>query len=324
VEETALITDIQRFSVNDGPGFRTNVYLKGCPMRCAWCHNPETIAPYPEIYWKRRLCVGCGKCLEVCPRDAIEPPGPPGETGDQEDARHRIIRSRCDRCMKCLEVCLYDALQIVGQPMTVEQVLEEVQRDKPFYDNSGGGLTLSGGEPTAHAEFAQRLLRQARDLGLHTCLDTSGFCEWEIFRETVHGADLVLYDLKHLDPTLHRHKTGVDNRLILENLARLAGTGKEVWVRIPVLPDFNDSLEFHAQAADFLAGLPGRVARVDLLPFHNWCQDKYGWLGLDWNLTEIESLDPVFLEIPAEVYREKGLVVTIGGSGFESLHSATG
>jgi len=221
--------------------------------------------------------------------------------------------------MRCVEVCLYDALQIVGKAMSVEEILEEVLRDQPFYDNSGGGMTLSGGEPAAHAEFAQRLLKQAKDMGLNTCLDTNGFCEWEAFREIVRHADLVLYDLKHLDPALHQEKTGVDNEIILKNLARLAESGKETWVRIPVIPDFNDSLEFHAQAAEFLAGLPGRVARVDLLPFHNWCQDKYGWLGVDWNLREIESLDPVFLEIPAEIYREKGLNVTIGGSGFEKF-----
>jgi pyruvate formate lyase activating enzyme len=293
-------------------------------MRCAWCHNPETVAPYPELYWKRRLCTQCGKCLDACPRDAIEPPILPEEALDGESAYHKIIRSRCDRCLKCVEACLYQALEIVGRPMSAEEILAEALQDKPFYDNSGGGLTLSGGEPTAHADFTLRLLRRAREMGLHTCLDTSGFCEWEVLREIARSADIVLYDLKHLDPEQHRQKTGADNRLILGNLARLAETGREIWIRIPVIPDFNDSLEFHARAAAFLAALPGRVERVDLLPFHNWCQDKYGWLGVDWELREAESLDPIFLEIPAESYREKGLAVTIGGSGFEDARAGTG
>jgi len=322
VQEKVLVTDIQRFSVNDGPGFRTNVYLKGCPMRCAWCHNPEAIAPYPEIYWKRRLCVQCGKCLEVCPRNAIEPPIPPEAAQSDGSTYHKIIRSRCDRCMLCLEACLYEALQIVGKPMSVEEILEEVWRDKPFYDNSGGGMTLSGGEPAAHPEFTQSLLRQAKGMGLHTCLDTNGFCEWAVLEQMARYTDIVLFDLKHLDPEIHCRKTGVDNAPILKNLALLAKTGREIWVRIPVVPDFNDAIGFHTRAAEFLSALPGRIARVDLLPFHNWCQDKYGWLGLEWDLREVDSLDPVFLEIPAEIYRERGLAVTIGGSGFEEAGAA--
>jgi len=319
-----LVTDIQRFSVNDGPGFRTNVYLKGCPLRCAWCHNPETISPDPEIYWKARLCTQCGKCFDVCPRDAIEPPVPPEEARREDAAYYKINLDRCDRCMKCVEVCLHEALEIVGKPMTVEAILEEVERDKPFYDNSGGGMTLSGGEPTFHAAFSLELLEQAKQRGLHVCLDTNGYCAWEVLKDLSRFTDIVLFDLKHLDPESHRENTTAGNQVILENLTRLSEIGIEIWVRIPVVPNMNDTMAFHSRAADFLANLPGRIARIDLIPFHNWCQDKYRWLGRHWPLGDLPSLDTIFLEIPAGVYKEKGLATTIGGSGFENIGEALG
>jgi len=324
MEATVLVTDIQRFCVNDGPGFRTNVYLKGCPLRCRWCHNPETVSQQPEIYWKRRLCVQCGACLDVCPRDAIEPPVPAEEAGREGSGYYKIHAERCDGCMKCVDACLTSALEVVGKPMTVEEILEEVLRDKPFYDNSGGGMTLSGGEPTFFPGFSRDLLREARARGVHTCMDTNGYCAWETLQELAGLADIVLYDLKHIDREPHREYTGAGNERILENLGRLSATGKEIWIRIPVIPGFNDDLDTHRRTAAFLASLPRPVARVDLLPFHNWCQDKYGWLGRRWPLADTESLDPVFLEVPARVYRECGLPACIGGSGFEGAKQAQG
>lgn len=317
MEEKVLITDIQKFAVNDGPGFRTLVFLKGCPLQCRWCHNPETLAPYPELYWKRRMCVQCGACLESCSRDAINPPISPEESQGEDSPYHKIIRNRCNLCMECVDACSYGALEIVGKPMMIEEILDEVESDRPFYDNSGGGMTLSGGEPTAHIEFAGTLLKGARKRGLHNCLDTSGFCNWEVLNGLIENVDVVLYDLKHTDPVKHKEWTDVDNTLILKNLQLLSETGMEIWVRIPVVPGFNDSMEDHNRAADFLANLPGKLLRVDLLPYHNWCQDKYGWLGIDWDLKVIEATEPYLLEVPLEIYKEKGLNVTIGGSGFE-------
>ncbi len=320
--DSVLITDIQRFSVNDGPGFRTNVYLKGCPLRCQWCHNPETISAVPELYWKKRLCVQCGACLEACPRDAIRPPIPPEEARQETSTYHKIVRDRCDLCMKCVDACLYGALEVVGRPMSIEKILDEVEEDRPFYDNSGGGMTLSGGEPSAHAEFSRRLLEQAKARALHVCLDTNGYCEWEVLKSLIEHVDIVLFDLKHIDPARHKERTGVSNERIIENLGLLAETGQPTWVRIPVVPGFNDSVEFHTAAANLLANMERGIVRVDLLPFHNWCQDKYGWLGLEWTLRDVEAMDPVFLEIPADLYRNKGLETTIGGSGFESSEQA--
>ncbi len=324
MQQETLITEIQRFSVNDGPGFRTNVYLKGCPMKCEWCHNPETIDALPDIFWKRRLCVGCGECMDVCPNNAINPPIPPEESQKPDSTYQKIVRDQCDLCMKCVDACHYGALSISGKPVSIDELIEEVEKDRPFYDNSGGGMTLSGGEPTAHSDFSLQLLKAAKQRGLHTCLDTNGCCDWNVFEKLLEHVDVFLFDLKHIDSAIHKEKTGVDNGIILKNLARLSETGKEIWIRIPVIPGFNDSLDFHTRASEFLSNLPGKISRVDLLSYHNWCQDKYDWLGIDWPMKEIEATEPSFLEIPAECYREKGFMTTIGGSGFESSSRVAG
>jgi pyruvate formate lyase activating enzyme len=322
MDDNVLVTDLQRFCVNDGPGFRTNVYLKGCLLRCQWCHNPEAMATHRELYWKRRLCAQCGACLEACPRDAINPPIPVAEAQQEGSTYHKIIRERCDLCMKCVDVCIYGALEIVGKSMSVKEILDEVERDRPFYDSSGGGMTLTGGEPATHAEFAVTLLKEAKRRGLHVCLDTSGLCAWAVLKRLADTTDIVLFDVKHLDSALHKEATGAGNEVILDNLARLADSGTEVWIRIPVIPNYNDSMAFHSRAAGFLASLGPGITRVDLLPFHNWCQDKYGWLNRPWALSSCEALDPAFLEIFADVYRSAGFLSTVGGSGFESRKAA--
>jgi pyruvate formate lyase activating enzyme len=324
MEDRVLITDIARFSVNDGPGFRTNVFLKGCPLKCEWCHNPETISFKPQLYWKRRLCVQCGACLDVCPKGAIMPPIAPELCISPDSSYHKIDRSRCDSCMECVKACRYDALQVVGKPMGVPEILEEVERDRPFYSNSGGGMTVSGGEPTAHPGFCLDLLKAARGRALHTCIDTNGHCDFSVLKELAEHSDIVLYDLKHLDPLKHFERTGVRNDLILDNLTGLSRIHSDIWIRIPVVPGYNDDSAFHRSAAAFIASLGESIGRVDLLAYHNWCQDKYSWLGIDWVYRDIEAVDPTFLEIHADLYREKGLKVTIGGSGFEETAAAHG
>ena len=321
MRQQTLVSHIQRFSVNDGPGIRTCVFLKGCPLHCEWCHNPETIGHEPEIYWKRRLCVQCGACLDACPKGAINPPISPDLTRDPESGYQKIIREKCDRCMACIDRCKYEALSLVGTPMTVGEIIDEVERDREFYDNSMGGMTLSGGEPTAHADFAIDLLKAAKEVNLHTCLDTNGFAPWDVLHHMVTYVDIILFDLKHIDPGPHQGKTGVNNKTILTNLARLCGINKEIWVRIPVIPDFNDGLEVHERTAEFLSSLPGPIARVDLLAYHNWCQDKYDWLGIHWSMQAIQALDPSLLKRAVSIYEKQGLTTTIGGSGFEVSHA---
>ncbi len=318
MERNVLITNIQKFAVNDGPGIRTNVFLKGCGLRCEWCHNPEAIHPYEEIYYKSRMCVQCGACLEVCEEDAIHPPIPPQEAQVEGSTYEKIIRDKCSRCMKCVDVCGYGALEIVGKPASINDILDEVEKDKPFYNNSGGGMTLSGGEPTDFPDFSEKILMQAKQRGLHVCLDTNGYCQWEVLERLIKHVDIVLFDIKHVDPSKHMEKTGVTNERILKNLANLTETGMEIWCRIPVLPGYNDSLEFHRNAADFIFSLPGTIKRLDLLPYHNYCEQEYKWLGIDWSLKDVMSMEPSLLEIPAEIYRKNGLMTTVGGSGFEN------
>lgn len=312
-----LITQIQRFSVNDGPGFRTNVFLKGCNMHCIWCHNPETIKPYPELFWRKMLCVQCGHCMDACPRDAINPPIDPEEARADDSTYEKIIREDCDLCMKCVDACMNDALEIIGKEFTVDEVLDEVEQDGIFYDNSGGGMNISGGEPMAHPEFTAALLERARARGISSCLDTNGYCKWEVLEPLLKNVDIVLYDLKHLDSAEHKRMTGIGNELILENLKRLSEIKQPVWLRIVCIPDYSDSLEYHERVVEFLKTLPNPPERIDLLPFHNWCEMKYKQLGIDWVFADTQAMEPSLMRPALELYKEAGFNATIGGSGFE-------
>jgi pyruvate formate lyase activating enzyme len=307
-----IVTNIQRYSINDGPGIRTTVFLKGCALNCAWCHNPECINFHPEIYWKQSLCRQCGRCFDACDRGAIQPPIAMGQD-DANNHYHKIDTSRCDHCMACVEACIYDALVKVGEPKTVEEILEEVERDIPFYLNSGGGMTVTGGEPTAFPEFTLALLRGGKERGIHNCLDTSGFCDWDVLDSLRSYVDIFLYDIKCLSGKQHVLRTGVNNSPILANLTRLAEAGEEIIVRIPIIPGFNDSVEQMAEIAQYLDRLQPAILQVDLLPFHNWCQDKYRWLGMEWQYRDAQNMDLSDVDDLLDVLEDKGLNATIGG-----------
>ncbi len=295
------IFSIQRFSIQDGPGIRTTVFLKGCPLRCAWCSNPESQSPHPEIMARPQKCEGCGECVEACPKKAIQ----------LEGGVARIDRALCDLCMDCAAACPTGALEVSGEEVTIEEAVNESCRDEPFYKNSDGGVTLSGGEPLFQPAFALRFLRECKERGLSTALDTCGYAPWEVFEGILAHTDLVLFDVKHLDPEMHLEGTGVDNDLILDNLRRMTASGRtRVWIRIPVIPGYNDSEEHARALAERLAGMP--VEKVSLLDYHEWGKPKYGFLGKEVPFQGEVSEDPERLERLKGIMESAGLSVTIG------------
>ena len=252
----AEIFDIQRSSYVDGPGIRTTVFFKGCNLRCAWCHNPESQACRPEIMFYRDKCVGCGKCAEVCPNGL----------------------KFCTRCGKCESYCLRDARKLCGREYTADEILAEVIKDKLFYDNSGGGVTFSGGECMLQIDFLEEILKKCRAAGIHTAVDTAGHVPFELFERILPYTDLFLYDFKCFDGDRHKEYTGVDNALILENLARLLELGHPIWVRIPVIPEVNGRVEEMERIRAFLTS-HGRPENVELLPYHSMGEYKYAAIG---------------------------------------------
>ena len=241
-DTTGIVFNIQKFSVNDGPGIRTAVFLKGCPLRCRWCSNPESQRTKIQILWDTKKCIRCHHCVTVCPAHAI--------SFDNNDLR--IDHDRCQSCGKCARECPARALVKEGQVKTVQQVLDVCLQDVPFYEESGGGVTLSGGEMLAQPEFAKAMYRALKEEGIHTCCETTGAASPALFREVVRDVDLLLFDVKHWDPQKHREYTGVTNELPYANMKYAISAGKDVLPRIPVIPGFNDSPEDAAKLAQYL------------------------------------------------------------------------
>lgn len=280
---TALVFDIQRFCLHDGPGIRTTVFFKGCTLRCRWCHNPESVARQAQLWFWAERCIKCGACAQACPRGAIV-----------LDSRRRIRRRLCDACGECVRVCPTGALEVIGRPMTVDEIMGVVARDEPFYRASGGGVTLSGGEPLAQPDFALELMRACRAQGLHVALDTAGAVSADVFAAGAQAADLILFDLKHPDAEIHRRFTGCSNDEVLANLARLAGSGRPFVVRVPVVPGFNDSPPTLTALAQMAAD--SGAAELNLLPYHPLGEPKRRRLGQSRGWPAREPLERAALE----------------------------
>ena len=292
--------DIKHFAVHDGPGIRTTVFLKGCPLKCEWCHSPESQSFEKEIMVNPELCISCGACAKVCTSGALIQPG-------------AINYESCNLCFKCVDECYSGALEVVGYHRTVAEVLREVEKDRLLYETSKGGVTISGGEPTAQQEFIYLLLDTLKENEFHTILDTCGHAPWGLFKRIIPRVDLFLYDLKHMDSDVHKKLTGRGNDLVISNLEKLdRESASAIRVRVPLIPGINDTERNLTEMAEFLGGL-SRIEAVDLLPYHRIGIPKYRALGRDYKLDYIGQYEASRLIEIRQFLSSFGLNVVLEG-----------
>lgn len=300
--QTGKIFDIKKYAIHDGPGIRTTIFFKGCPLACRWCHNPESQARASHRLYRNERCIACRECVAACPENAIQV-GAQGLEWNPSD---------CVYCGTCAGICPAEAVELIGQSMTVDDVLAEVAKDTVFYDESQGGVTISGGEPLMQPSFLMDLLDACGRLGYHRTVDTSGYADRQILFESASRTDLFLYDLKHMDPEKHAKYTGVSNEKILANLEFLSRQKAEIIIRFPVIPGLNTDPENIDRTGAFVSSLPG-VRRINILPYHSAATAKYKNLGLKIKTSDIEPSSHKFLESVARRLETYKLTVKIGG-----------
>jgi len=309
MKPTGLVFNIQRFSIHDGPGIRTTVFLKGCAMQCFWCHNPEGRHPYPEVGYAADRCIACGNCVVACPHNAHV----------MENGTHIFLRERCQSSGECIATCYSGALTLNGTLMTVDQIMNEVLRDRAFYESSQGGVTLSGGEPTFDSSFARAILERCKVEGLHTAIETCGYSPWAALEALLPVTDLIMMDLKLFTPEKHQAATGISNERILANARKLALTGMSIIFRTPIVPMLNDSDDEFGKIASFVRSLidlrhgngATRIRTPDityeLLTFHKLASDKYRSLGLEYRASHINPLAKPRMQELVALARAQGI-----------------
>ncbi len=299
----AVISDIQRYCVHDGPGLRTTVFFKGCPLRCKWCHNPETFRMMPEIIYDQDACIGCGKCAEVCKSDAIY----------ISDEKLITDRLKCTDCGECAKVCPSEARRLIGKFYTVDELREIVSRDLVFYMNSGGGVTLSGGEVTLQSIFAEQLIISLKEDDIHITIETCGYASTENFRRVILPADLILFDIKHPNADMHREYTGVDDKLIRQNLRDAVDKGKKIIVRYPLIPGVNNSTREIETMGNFCKA--AGIEEIHLMPFHQAGETKWEGLDKDYSFKNQQGISLEEITKTANILTDFGFMVSVGGSG---------
>lgn len=302
-EPKGLVSDIQKFATHDGPGIRTLVYMKGCPIRCLWCSSPQTQRRALEILHINKNCEKCGRCVKACPLEAL--------TLSKEDGIG-IDRSRCDSCGQCVETCLNQAMKLAGKEWTVEELFDEVKKDSPFFRRSKGGVTVGGGEPTMQADFVAAFLKRCKESYIHTIIETCAYARWEQMEKVIQYVDQIYVDIKHIDPAQHKKITGFSNEIILDNVKKAAAI-KPMIIRIPVVPGLNDSNENILGTAKFAAELGPNVLRIDLLPYHQFGTQTYTQLGRPYRLADVEPPSASRMAELKQLVEPSGITAQIGG-----------
>lgn len=301
--QSGLVFDIKRYAINDGPGIRVTIFLKGCPLSCRWCHNPESISPQVQKMYTESKCIGCGECVDICPVQACELT-PAGIVTDQE---------LCENCGQCAEVCPAKATEMSGHYQSVTDLLKVIEDERPFFDQSGGGVTFSGGEPLLYPKFLKEILDACGHLQIHRTVDTSGLAKTKTLLEVAKRTDLFLYDLKLMDPDQHKKWTGIGNKRILKNLQALAKTGADIQIRIPLIKGVNSDAENIEATAVFVAALPGPLKTIKLLPYHNLAAGKSAKLGQSYEAGPMTEPDEKDLTRVTEQFAAHGLTASVGG-----------